>query len=693
MKIDTLSATNIKGRSFRHDLGAVTVFTGKNASGKSARIEAIRLIIHGYIPLLGSKPSSTFMLSGGDSMAVSAKLSDDRSIGLVWERKGESIKFQKKEGEPLGVPTILSDSREYFGLSIDKRNAFVSQFAKLHGGSFGTSDLVAALKSVKVEEEHTPDHEKALEGIVETILKSADEFRTRKQVDPDYTFQKWIDEIIEYLGVKVSSSKAGVDRMKKSVEGLTELNVINPNERMEPIGDLEASKAKLQSQRNEIQSEIHKCKTEIDNAQKLIAKKEDLQKRLAQLQGVDKEIAIREETKARLEKELETSFTDQSEELLKKEKEKRVAIALCSDFETRTLTLQSSIKKTHGEISSLKASMASSQQALNKASASLEDLMSKTQCPYCEGSHEGWRQKVQTQTEAWIQQETASVKGYSEKLKPLEESQVKLQQELDTCFQRTKELNAEIEKITQEAAKASQIQSKRESTKTLIQSTKSSIEELQRSKELIDSLQQEHDAISTDIPSFSEMLNGLQVRLSETDQALSNVDLQIKKSVGMMHESRRKKEAQDQLEFSKKELEVLKLCVESVKSFRSELINQSFSPILQKANTIAAPILKSPLVYADGDIWRKENGKWINQETFSGSEKALAHAAMSLALATESPFKFLCIDELGNFYPDDLVKLLTLMVQLVHNGVIDQFVGAIPDSIPAIEGVTVISCS
>ena len=76
MRIARLTGTNIKGKTFDHELNPVTVFSGPNYSGKTARIDALKLALLGFHPELMKSTSSSargmWKLSSGKSMKAMA---------------------------------------------------------------------------------------------------------------------------------------------------------------------------------------------------------------------------------------------------------------------------------------------------------------------------------------------------------------------------------------------------------------------------------------------------------------------------------------------------------------------------------------------------------------------------------------------------------------------------------------------
>src|SRR5436190_1065623 len=115
MRISTLSAENVKCPVIRHDLSAVNVIIGKNYAYKSARLEAIRLGLLGYVPGLPKTNAGVFSLSCGSTMSVKLQLTDRTLIERSYTQKGASITANENivEAKPtytFSVPPVLMDA-------------------------------------------------------------------------------------------------------------------------------------------------------------------------------------------------------------------------------------------------------------------------------------------------------------------------------------------------------------------------------------------------------------------------------------------------------------------------------------------------------------------------------------------------------------------------------------------------------
>ena len=65
MKIKKLKLTNVKGHNRLLDLDGVNIVTGSNFSGKTAILQAVRLVLTGSLPPpIGKLPGSIYQLAG-----------------------------------------------------------------------------------------------------------------------------------------------------------------------------------------------------------------------------------------------------------------------------------------------------------------------------------------------------------------------------------------------------------------------------------------------------------------------------------------------------------------------------------------------------------------------------------------------------------------------------------------------------
>jgi len=104
--------------------------------------------------------------------------------------------------------------------------------------------------------------------------------------------------------------------------------------------------------------------------------------------------------------------------------------------------------------------------------------------------------------------------------------------------------------------------------------------------------------------------------------------------------------------------EVAKAALAILTAFVKERVGGAFNAVLDTAAAFTDGLLLSRLQYnADGELGRTAAagepvpGAWIPWETFSGTEELIAFAGLSVALASQAPFKLVVMDELGRLTP------------------------------------------
>lgn len=125
-----------------------------------------------------------------------------------------------------------------------------------------------------------------------------------------------------------------------------------------------------------------------------------------------------------------------------------------------------------------------------------------------------------------------------------------------------------------------------------------------------------------------------------------------------------------------------------VLAYQKSLIERSVGSLLDSCRLFTDGILNSHLEYdtelgrrvsqRDIDLGcRSQIGAWISHEAFSGTEESLAYAAFSVAMARNSAFRLVILDEMGRMDNETLTLVLKRMTALVGDGSIDQFIGIV----------------
>ncbi len=181
MKLTNIQASALKGRTFTHELGAMTVFTGDNDAGKTARTDAIRLILLGYIPELGKNNVDTFSLCSGTKMSVAGIIEGRGHLQREWTSKGKTIKKIETDCETLNpTPLVFLDAAEYFGKSDNARVQMLWDLLNVDFEQWTPAAITAKIKEALVEGGELPADVLKLPRLGETVqewmTRTAEEF-------------------------------------------------------------------------------------------------------------------------------------------------------------------------------------------------------------------------------------------------------------------------------------------------------------------------------------------------------------------------------------------------------------------------------------------------------------------------------------------------------------------------------------
>jgi DNA repair exonuclease SbcCD ATPase subunit len=136
-------------------------------------------------------------------------------------------------------------------------------------------------------------------------------------------------------------------------------------------------------------------------------------------------------------------------------------------------------------------------------------------------------------------------------------------------------------------------------------------------------------------------------------------------------------QAEAQRDDAKAELAAVTATADALRVILADSVERAFRPMLEAANGFAAQVLPTPLAYnrEKNELGTVRAGIWIGHRTFSGTEKAVAYAAIQAALASASPLRVMIIDELGRLRNKHVRALFAAVKTAISAGRIDQFVG------------------
>lgn len=120
------------------------------------------------------------------------------------------------------------------------------------------------------------------------------------------------------------------------------------------------------------------------------------------------------------------------------------------------------------------------------------------------------------------------------------------------------------------------------------------------------------------------------------------------------------------------EVEVLKEFCKLIQSAMDAMVSGSIMPLVQRINSLCLDVLPAPIAYEGGELGMQSGSGFISWRSFSGTEKALFHCAVSLALAAEAEIKLAVLDEVGRLDGYNKRKLCGRILALLTQGILEQ---------------------
>lgn len=648
MKIKKVSGCNVKGRTFIYELRPVNVLIGDNAKGKTA---VMRCIDIGLVPKIApaSYPAIAPLFEGFPKME--SKL--DTDVGefyRMFTRSGEKISLAT-EDRPEGVviPPVALDADVYFGLSIEKRSAFVASMVKLPD-TFSEQAVIAELKNrLKLpDDRNTEVTQSIVNDIMGTVEDSADVIR-----HAGVSVQEWLSTQIVSATSRQKSARDTKQRMEKSGQASVQIQLMQPGD-SEPgaIAGLEHDIVRVGNELKQASESLGRVRAEKDA---------DVGER-----------SRRAEQRLRLTTEY-NAMTDQSESILSPKKQ-------IQDIETETGTYTSGTPNINEAISKKKierAQFVATNQSLANEEIRLRSIIAGVDTRLCVNCQKILKGDSETQLEDTLKAMAANRGGIEE-------------------------VDASLGLLESEATKSRgediRIQNLQKQLPQLRQTLRTAENAQQKRTQLHDQVQElskQPDRITQAAPvrDYDKDIETLEVRIQEWNNQSAQYQERLKKATAAAQQNARKAQEDSERAKAVDDYDLQTIALDVLKEFLSKMVTAAFTVLLADANLIADAVLASPLAYKDGDLGRFDNEKrWISHRCFSGTEQAATYAAMSFALAATSPCRIVRVDELGRLDPKNKKRFIERMVQLVCDGKVDQFIGV--DTVPLpysqVEGVHVI---
>ncbi len=611
---DKLSAENLQGATFKHDLAAVTTFAGRNWSGKTTRLNAFMLAAAGYVPGLNETSSGIFeQFATGNPLGVGIG-NGVQGVFRSWEQKKGSVKYH---GQDVALMSrVAVDAMEYLNLSGPQRVKFLFKCVKMPD-KFANAravheTVVANVKNIKLE-----PHTKEAEAAITELICSLSNYT---QVNGSYkTSQEWIEEVAELILERKKAAVTNEQRMSKTGQGLTQVG--GQDDPAPPDAE-----SKLLQAREALATAERECAT---LAEQLRQMRDEYKVVKAKSEAGGKDVSALAAESAQLQANPITVLAPPIRTVIAGTFEK------CrKEFEeAKTIhhNLGIDVKRLEVELEAAR--------------------ISGGKCEHCHQSLAPVKKKLVPQLEKKLEQRKQLLKASAKGVEELNVAHDTTKTALEDCDKLIQDRNALLEQESKRVARISEITTQLSAVSGVAAAS-------QRVTEL-----------TTLGQSLAPKHLEAQNKVAACKAVVSSAENQYNKLLAeRAAEKQRAHAAEEQLRAAA-EAAVLKEAVKMMADLQAELVNAAVGPIVTTANRLLGAVLPYPLVYQAGEF--RLHNKAPTHKLMSGTEKTLVYAALSVALAQESPCKVVIMDEF-DIDAQNWEALLKHLCLLQREGVIDQ---------------------
>jgi len=622
-KIVQFFGRNFKGADFKHDLEAINLIVGRNFQNKTARLDAIQLALAGYHPACSRKVGDIFdSFSGAAPMLSCGVLFEDGfrvTRAYTQKAKGAVSYSDEYEGLTEGVKEwacspVLIDHEAFLGLSARERSKLL--FSMLAIKSDVTPESISAqVKNIKLEE-NTEHSEKAIAQVVAFIngVRSV-----------SLTPQEWLESLSESAREAKKLADAATKRLAQTVLGLsaTQGAVVNVNRPIETL--IKKERDKLDAIARDGATLAEKLRV----AQKSASRKIQIEGQLSSIKNNSEAITRRT-----------TELADIDAKIVDLPPRDEASFA-AEEARSERIKAENALRGLTDQRAKLKADF--------------DKDMKRVDCPCCGAEGEDWKGKRS--------------KKYDREDKKLANAIETLQANLVLMNERERVAKANLDEIDNVRVAQNEL---REGARKI----NADLNALKNEDAAIVNMRAELDAITIeDIDALQRQIEAKREEHRVQQPVVVQLEAEQKQIVAARADAASRARTVAEASLAAQVSLVWKATCEIIETKQRELITASIGGVIDSANELCEPILKTPIVYHDEDIGRFSGSKFIRHKTFSGTEKAITYSALCVALGARSSIRIAMIDELGRLDAENKAKLMKIIRKLIAADRLDQFVG------------------
>ena len=659
MKINQITATNVKGRSFDHELKPLTIITGENAKGKTAITDAITIAMLGYHPSLGKTNKATAKLAGaGAVMEVNASFDNGTELKRRWELKktGTSLKTEG-EAKDLDLEIGAFDVDAFITAPLTTKIETIARTLPASGEAITPKSLADKIKS--------RDNAHLIADWEGTGKTFGDQRKEAEEIRRDLRAEKKMMEEtiagIEMLGLDdEDQDPPSHDEIQKAKEEMMQASA-RVNQKNMALAALKSKQASKPSQREpshedfiQLENDYHYAVDTLDAAQKAAAQARESANEIKSLQdrinGI-REIHENEIAKAKSNIDYDVQYPELEDP--------EVAI--------------NRISETRDFLSGTKSLLQKHEQELGKIVSQYDEMIQAKECPCCKRKGEGFKTAIKKiadesiiNLEKEIKQNSTVIKNVEKELETLTQNYAiingrKAIEDISKCEKKLRKL----EKATPQADIA-QLKSRLSTASGALQVNV----DIKKKWDFYREFANESDKI----PGIESEISELEIQEYDLKESLQSL---VDKREGLskvIHDRQRQAEGRTRLKAIKAEQTAYNKLIKDLKDAELNAAKQAFMPMSKITSVFLNGVVEGELTMRDTDIGIERDGQFIHFSTLSGAEQLAVGCSIKAAIANASASKILIADEVARMTVNLRKQFAKNCKQAITDKIIDQVI-------------------
>lgn len=675
MRLTKLDITGLKGTFKSLGFDRLNIMVGRNASGKSAILDAVRLLLLGYVPALGKR--GTFKAASGPMVEIAGEFDTGLKLRRTWNRNGPTWRGGELQttGEAPKLPAAMLDPGEYFGMTAKQRTAAIFALLPAEKVACGIDAVLALVKNIRAE-----NHTARAEAVIREHCEEIEEID--RDLPAGETAQGFLERVMTYANEQASETSARLKVLKGGISTQAELRAAAPGKLYTDLPGLERRIKALESDLHAATEAFGTANAEIgeiDRVLKLHAARSAMPDKSAEVATLREQVALLAPTVEGYVYQappLSENLSRVRNEMVRKDMEAGAARAM--------------IKAIDGQLDSLcqtgavfKADMERAKTRLQESGRVLAEQTSKECCPTCGAKNKRWQEPIVAKAAEEAASITGTIAGIQDKLNALAAKATELNAQHDKWDEELHRLTGEVADIGRQA---DSLEKELKAAREADQAGDALRAKLVIAQRALSNAQAHEAARLKDLPKLptSEEMDAAKAKRQAADDKRTKITGELavartdyRDAVAAAQDAKRAAEAEEKLADAALRAELAKAISAALADAQLRWITDSVGAFLDTANRMTVALFPGPLTLRDGELgYYGEGGIWVAHEAMSGMEQRTAYAALSLALGAGCDYRPVLIDELGTLDPESKGKLMENIGAMVQDGAVSQFFGA-----------------